>query len=134
MKTQPKKVFDLDKVRQLAGQGLTKEEISRALGFSAKTIFNHINKYGETEIDDAIAEGRAQAKGMVTNKLFQLIKKENLGAICFYLKCHGWSESSTVDHISSDGSMAPQPVSINLSNMTPKQVAQMARAAYKGEE
>ena len=131
--TKPRAKIDVGKVKQLAAQGLTKEEISLALGFARGTIFNHINKYGRSDINEAIAEGRARGMAVITNKLFSLAQGGNLGAICFYLKCHGWSEKSTVDYVSSDGSMAPQPVSINISEMTPQQVAKMARAAFKGE-
>lgn len=133
MQTKRRKKIDVDKVRQFAMQGLTNEEIAYSIGISPKTLYNHIGKYGRVDIDEAIQEGRSRGKAVITNKLFTLAQSGNLGAICFYLKCHGWSERSTVDHVSSDRSMAPQPISIDLSSLTPRQVAAMARAAFEGK-
>ena len=133
MQTRKRKKIDIDKVRQFAMQGLTKDEIAYSIGITPKTLYNHIGKYGRQDIEDAISEGRSRGKAVITNKLFTMAQSGNLGAICFYLKCHGWSERSTVDHVSSDGSMASQPITINLSDMTPEQVAAMAKAAFEGK-
>lgn len=88
--------IDLDKVRKLAGDGLTDEEIALCLGISTDTIGRR--KKDSAEFADAIKEGKAIAAGTVANALMELVKRKNLGAIVWYEKTRrGLSDRLSVD-------------------------------------
>lgn len=80
----PRIEIDLDKVEALAGQGLTNSEICLCLGISEKTLYNR--KQESTAFTDAIKRGKASAASIVSNKLFDLVKEGELGAIIWYEK------------------------------------------------
>ena len=79
----------------------TKEQISKALwdangfisktarnlGCTDKTIYNYFKKY--PELQDNCEFIRNYNLDLAESELVKLIKKGNLGAICFYLKCQG---------------------------------------------
>jgi hypothetical protein len=70
--------FDLEKVKQLAGQGLTKTEIALAMGHSTSCFFKQ--KAIDSKIDDAIAEGRASFKVFLSSTLIDQAKRGNVTA------------------------------------------------------
>lgn len=76
--------IDLDKVAELAGRGLTQGEIAACLGVSLRTIEGR--KAQVAEFADAIERGKASAAREVSNKLFELCKRGNLGAIVWFEK------------------------------------------------
>ena len=116
-----------DKVEHLAALGMTQEDVGKILGVSSDTIYKHYN--------DAFGKGKAVARAKVANKLFEKAMSGDSASIFFYLKTQaGWRETQHVDNTSSDGSMTPRPaVNVDLSNLTPQQIAKMAKAAFRGE-
>ncbi len=75
---------DLSEVERLAGLGLTQEELCANLGISVDTLENRIKE--NSDFSDAIKRGKANSAEIVSNKLFELCKKGNLGAIIWYEK------------------------------------------------
>lgn len=60
--------------------------------------------------------------------------KGDVSAGVFIRDTIGEKPSDKIDNTSSDGSMTPQPaVNIDLSSLTPQQIAKMAKAAFRGE-
>src|SRR5580692_11795710 len=79
----------LQKVRNWAMVGVTHENIATLIGIAPKTLLKHYR----TELD----VGKATANATVCAHLFDLARKGNLGAICFWLKTQaGWRETSLV--------------------------------------
>lgn len=61
-------------------------------------------------------------------------QKGDVSAGVFIRDTIGEKPSDKIDNTSSDGSMTPQPaVNVDLSNLTPQQIAKMAKAAFRGE-
>lgn len=87
MKTKPKIEIDLAQVEAAASRGLTNEQIALALGISHQTLYTR--KKENLDFLDAIKRGRAKGVLEISNKLYELAKASNLGAICFFLKCKG---------------------------------------------
>lgn len=77
-------VIDIDKVEQLAAQGLGPTQISRALGISWDT-FNK-NKKRSSDLSEAIKRGEARGLARVSNSLFKSANEGNVTAQIFYLK------------------------------------------------
>ena len=96
MKTKPKIELDLAKVEELAGLGLTREQIALSLGVSYSTL-NRRAKESE-EIETAMRRGRALANIKVAGELMKAIEKGNVTAIIFYLKARaGWTEKQKIE-------------------------------------
>lgn len=109
MKTKPKIELDIKKVEELASLGLTTEQIASHLGVSYSTLNRRIKELPEDE--DPIRTGKAKGVAIVTNKLMELVKKGNLGAIIFYLKCKGgWEEKNNINV------KTEQPIQITFKN------------------
>ena len=82
------------------------------------------------------AEKRTDVSNEVLGLLAMLERwqKGDVSAGIFIRDTIGEKPSDRVDSTSSDGSMSPKPaVNIDLSGLTPEQVAKMARAAFRGE-
>jgi hypothetical protein len=61
-------------------------------------------------------------------------QKGDVSAGIFIRDTIGEKPTDKIDNTSSDGSMTPRPaVNVDLSNLTPQEVAKMARAAFRGE-
>lgn len=96
MKTKPKIELDIAKVEELAGLGLTKEEIALSLGVSYNTL-NRRAKESE-DVDTAKKRGRASANIKVAGALMKSIEEGNVTAIIFYLKTRaGWTEKQKIE-------------------------------------
>lgn len=93
----PKIEIDISKVEEYAAQGLTREEIALCLGISETTLYN---RRRESEVfDAAIKSGKAKAASEISNKLYQMAKKGDLGAIIWYEKTRrGLSDRQTIEH------------------------------------
>ena len=70
----------------LAAQGLTVEQIARALGIHVGTLY--VKKNDHPELDEAIKNGRAKGIAKVSNALFQKAIQGDTTAQIFYLKNH----------------------------------------------
>lgn len=77
-------VFDLKQVEELAGRGLTYEQIALALGIHVSTL--HARKAADSEIFEAIQRGRAKGIESVSNALFENAMSGNVTAQIFFLK------------------------------------------------
>ena len=109
MQTKPKIQIDLAKVEECAQFCDNDEEIARALGISPSTLYNR--KRESAEFKEAIKNGRAKANVFVGGKLMEQVKKGNITAIIFYLKCRaGWK-----DNIPQEANAAPA-VQINITD------------------
>jgi len=72
------------KVESLAAQGLTKEQVARALGMHYDT-YNEYQKR-DRRLADAYLDGKAKGIATVTNALFQKAKAGDNTAMIFFLK------------------------------------------------
>lgn len=77
----------IDKAREYAKRGLTKEQICLALGIG-KTAF-YRKEAQKKELKNAIKQGRAEGIAIVADDLLKNIKKGNVTAQIFYLKTKG---------------------------------------------
>ena len=92
-------VIDIDRVEQLAAQGLGPYQISRALGISWDTY--NKNKKRSLELSEAIKRGEAKGLARVSNSLFKSANEGNVTAQIFYLKnrdSKSWSDKQEVNH------------------------------------
>ena len=82
-----------------------------------------------------LAAGMAVGEAKLLQTAMQLaVKEKNVAMLCFLLKTRlGMRETNRVEMTSPDGSMSPKGVSMDLSGFTPEQLADMARAAFRGE-
>ena len=76
--------LDIEKIEQLAAQGLTHEQIALSLGIAQSTLYKY--KAADEELAEAIKRGQSKGIEVVTNALFENAKNGNLGAQVFYLK------------------------------------------------
>ena len=109
--SKPKKVgrkridLDLDKIEQLAAQGLGTTQIARAMGVSWSTIDR--NRKRSANFEDAIKRGEAKGLAEVTNALFSSAQGGNVTAQIFYLKNRdttNWMDRVETNHTLSIGS------------------------------
>jgi hypothetical protein len=88
--------LNLADIENLAGRGLTHAQIADSLGVSARALFNH--KARDQEVADAIKRGQAKGVFVVASALMEQVKKGNVTAQIFYLKCRGgWTETQRVE-------------------------------------
>lgn len=87
----------IEKVEQLASQGLTKDQISDCLGISYDTLNDRTKD--NANFFDALKRGKAKGIEMVTNALLDNVKDKNVTAQIFYLKTQAkWREQDAQDH------------------------------------
>lgn len=90
----PKIEIDISRVEELAAQGLSQAEICLVLGISDQTLLNR--KRDSLDLLDAIKRGKAKAASEISNKLYQMAKGGDLGAIVWYEKTRrGLSDKTT---------------------------------------
>ena len=71
--------IDLDRVQELAGQGLSQAEICVSLGISEDTLGRR--KRDSAGFAEALRTGRSKASAVISNKLFELAAAGNVAAI-----------------------------------------------------
>jgi transcriptional regulator with XRE-family HTH domain len=76
--------IDLNRVEELAAQGLSQAEICATLGISEDTLTRR--KRDSADFAEALKRGKAKAAATVSNKLFKLAKAGNLSAIIWWEK------------------------------------------------
>jgi hypothetical protein len=85
--------LDIAKIEELAGSGLTEQEICLCIGISRTTLYRR--KRDAAAVAEAIERGKAKAHAVVANALFELCKERNLGAIVWFEKSRcGMSEDA----------------------------------------
>lgn len=84
MATKPRLHIDISRIEELAAQGLSQAEICLCLGISESTLYNR--KRECEEFEDAIKRGKAKAASEIANRLYQMAKGGDLGAIIWYEK------------------------------------------------
>ena len=77
-------MIDISRVEELAAQGLSQAEICLVLGISEGTLYNRKRENEEFEV--CIKRGRAKAASEISNRLYQMAKGGDLGAIVWYEK------------------------------------------------
>lgn len=122
---------DIDRIEQLAGRGLSVEQIADYFGISKSNL--HRSKDKIPDIQEAWERGRARAFAFVTSKLMDNISIGKEASIFFYLKTqYGWRETSRHELTGKDGDP------IETSNVAPdsvkKQVAEFMSALKEGAE
>ena len=80
----PRIEIDISRVEEYAAQGLTQAEICLCLGISETTLYSRKNE--SAVFEDAIKSGRAKAASEISNTLYQMARKGDLGAIVWYEK------------------------------------------------
>jgi hypothetical protein len=84
-----------EKVSQLAGLGVTQDDIAKIVGCAPKTLRKHFR----AELDRAAAEANATIAGC----LFAAAMAGSIPAMIFWMKCRGrWRERSPDDGAAAD--------------------------------
>lgn len=83
------------KIEDLSALGLTVEQVASSIGIGESTFYKY--KAEKIEIQDAIKRGQAKGVALMANRLIQQANNGSVAATIFYLKCHGWKESSSVE-------------------------------------
>ena len=87
--------------------GTTQETIASILGIDPKTLRLHYRE----ELDHASAQANATIGGALFNKA----KSGDTTAMIFWMKTRaGWREKHDINHTSSDGSMTPKAINLNV--------------------
>lgn len=87
--------------------GTTQETIASILGIDPKTL----RLYYREELDHASAQANATIGGALFNKA----KSGDTTAMIFWMKTRaGWREKHDINHTSSDGSMTPKAINLNV--------------------
>jgi hypothetical protein len=88
--------LDLVTIEDLAGRGLTHAQIADSLGISERSLFNHKNR--DDDVREAIRRGQARGVSVVASALMDQVRKGNVTAQIFFLKCRGgWTETQRVE-------------------------------------
>lgn len=88
----------IERVEELAGQGLPKYQIAHVIGISYETLNEKTKEY--PEFSDAIERGKAQGIETITNALFLKAQTGDTAAIKYYLnnRSDEWSETQKYEH------------------------------------
>lgn len=92
-------VFTPEQIEDIEGMAayLTVEQIADRLGIARSTFFDKCHQF--PEVRAAYDRGRANKIVHVAGKLMELVDKENIAAIIFFLKTQGgWKETARVEH------------------------------------
>lgn len=91
-----KEAMDVARIEELAGRGLSKNDIAICLGISRSSYMTYQRE--NPEFHDAFDRGKAKAIAAVAGKLMSIASTGSLGAVCFYLKCQaGWDENNSIN-------------------------------------
>lgn len=108
--------IDLAQVESLAGRGLTNAEICQCLGICETTLYER-KRYNK-DFEDALKRGRAKARAVIANALFEQAKNGNMTAIIWWEKTrcglsdkqehhHTVSPATVVEGYQYDSAVAP---------------------------
>jgi hypothetical protein len=87
---------DIRIVEAMARCGMPQDAIARVLGIDGKTLRKHFRVELDTSAD--------KANAAVANKAYQMaVTGSPPAATFFWLKCHGWRETSRVEHTGPGG-------------------------------
>jgi hypothetical protein len=87
-------------VKNLVVCGYPRDQIARCIG-SKGISENTLRKHFRRELDTS----KSEVDAFATMTIIELMRRGNLGAACFYLKCRaGWKEKPADDGDSSDDS------------------------------
>ena len=100
----------LSKVEDLAGKGLSRDQIAWSLGIAPGTLYR--KKKENSELSDAIKKGESNGLEEITNALYKNAKKGNVTAQIFYLKCRSQSQWNDRPHESEEGYVEPVKVEV----------------------
>lgn len=133
MKTKPKIELDIQKVEELAGLGLTKEEIALSLGVSYSTLNRRAKEF--EEVETAIQRGRALANIKVAGELMKAIECGNVTAMIFYLKTRaGWTEKIRTEVTGADGEILKVENRLDLSGVSLENLKAARALLYPKED
>lgn len=119
--------IDLAKAEELAGKGLTIDQIAEALGVGLNTL-NRRRKESD-ELDAVIKKGRATAIYDVANALYQSAMSGNVTAMIFFLKARaGWSDKQSIEVSGVEG----KPIEVR--NEIPQGIAGLQAIMRQWEE
>ena len=97
----PKIQLDIERIEEMAANGMSKEQIAAALGIVSRTLRNREKE--DSSFSEAIKRGKARGIETVTKALMQQVQSRNIVATLFYLKCQaGWRENPDVESVKSD--------------------------------
>lgn len=106
----PRIEIDISRVEELAAQGLSQAEICLVLGIGESTLYRR--KHDLEVLTEAIKSGKAKAASEISNVLYQMAKKGDLGAVIWYEKTRrGLSDRQAVEHSGPAG--APIAIEFN---------------------
>ena len=104
--------IDLQKIEDMAANGLTEEEVAASLGFCRMTITRR--KRDDVAFAAAWKRGRQRANSEVTNTLMSLVREKNLGAVVWFEKTRkGYSDRVQQEVSGRDGA----PISIETKHV-----------------
>jgi hypothetical protein len=112
-----------EKVRHLAGLGVTQDDIARIIGCASKTL----RKRFRDELDRGVAEANA----VISGSLFAAAKAGNITAQIFWLKTRaGWKEGGSANTAIQDtGEPHPQAVLVLPDNNRDPELTAVLRDA-----
>lgn len=114
-------------VRALSQYGVPQEDIAAQIGCCVETL---VKLYARE-----MAEGRAVANAKIGKRLFEKAMDGDTASLIFWAKTRmGWRETQKIDVTSSDGTMSPAPVAVDLSSLSGEELARMVRAAFRGDD
>lgn len=81
----------IEKAEELAGNGLTQQEIADCLGIGNSTLYEKLKEY--PDFAEAIKRGKSKGIAMMANNLVTLAKNGNAAANIFFMKARAkWKE------------------------------------------
>lgn len=88
--------LDVKKIEEMAGKGLSQEQIAASLGISPGTLASQKKKF--EDVEKAILIGRAKGIHQIANSLFLSAIEGNTTAQIFFLKTRaGWKETQVTE-------------------------------------
>jgi hypothetical protein len=113
-------------VQVLSQYGEPQEDIAARLNICVETL--------QKLYPEELARGKREAHTAIRKTLFEKAKEGNIPSLLFYCKTQlGMRETNRLEMTSPDGTMTPKGTTFDLSGFTPDQLADMARAAFRGE-
>jgi len=83
-------------VEAMAGLGMRQDTIARVVGIDAKTLRKHFRRLLDSAADIATTKVGATLYNLATSG-------RCVPATIFWMKCHGWKETTRVEHTGKDG-------------------------------